>query len=36
MLFGSDYTINDPAAVIATIEKSYLSNEVKAKVLGGM
>jgi predicted TIM-barrel fold metal-dependent hydrolase len=35
VLFGSDYTINDPAAVIATIEKSYLSDEVKAKVLGG-
>ena len=35
VLFGSDYTINDPAAVMATIEKSYLSDEVKAKVLGG-
>ncbi len=35
VLFGSDYTINDPAAVIATIQQSYLSDEVKAKVLGG-
>jgi len=35
VLFGSDYTINDPAAVMATIEKSYLSDEVKGKVLGG-
>jgi predicted TIM-barrel fold metal-dependent hydrolase len=35
VLFGSDYTINDPAAVIATIRASYLDDEVKANVLGG-
>ena len=35
VLFGSDYTINDPAAVIATIEHSYLDEETKAKILGG-
>jgi len=35
VLFGSDYTINDPAAVIATIRTSYLSDEVKQKILGG-
>jgi len=35
VLFGSDYTINDPAAIIATIQASYLSDEVKAKILGG-
>jgi predicted TIM-barrel fold metal-dependent hydrolase len=35
VLFGSDYTINDPAAVIATIQASYLDDEAKAKVLGG-
>jgi hypothetical protein len=35
VLFGSDYTINDPAAIIATIRASYLSDEVKAKILGG-
>lgn len=35
VLFGSDYTINDPAAIVATIKASYLSDEVKAKVLGG-
>jgi predicted TIM-barrel fold metal-dependent hydrolase len=35
VLFGSDYTINDPAAVIATIQASYLDDEVKRKILGG-
>jgi predicted TIM-barrel fold metal-dependent hydrolase len=35
VLFGSDYTINDPAAIIATIQKSYLDDEVKDKILGG-
>ena len=35
VLFGSDYTINDPAAVIATIRASYLEDEVKEKILGG-
>jgi predicted TIM-barrel fold metal-dependent hydrolase len=35
VLFGSDYTINDPAAVIATIKASYLDDGAKDKVLGG-
>ena len=35
VLFGSDYTINDPAAVIATIRASYLDDEAKRSVLGG-
>jgi hypothetical protein len=35
VLFGSDYTINDPAAVIATVKLSYLDDDVKDKVLGG-
>ncbi len=35
VLFGSDYTINDPAAVIATVNASYLDDEVKGKILGG-
>lgn len=34
VLFGSDYTINDPAAVIATIQASYLDEETKTKILG--
>jgi predicted TIM-barrel fold metal-dependent hydrolase len=35
VLFGSDYTINDPAAVIATIQASHLPEEAKASILGG-
>ena len=35
VLFGSDYTVNDPAAVIATIQASYLEEGVKGKVLAG-
>ncbi len=35
VLFGSDYTINDPAAVIARVRHSYLSEEDKALILGG-
>jgi predicted TIM-barrel fold metal-dependent hydrolase len=35
VLFGSDYTINDPAGVIARIEKSALGDEVKGNILGG-
>lgn len=35
VLFGSDYTINDPAAVIATIQASHLPEETKANILGG-
>ena len=35
VLFGSDYTINDPAGVIARVQKADLDEETKAKVLGG-
>lgn len=35
VLFGSDYTVNDPAAVLATIQASYLEEGVKEMVLGG-
>ncbi len=35
VLFGSDFTINDPSAVIARIEHSYLSDDQKALILGG-
>jgi predicted TIM-barrel fold metal-dependent hydrolase len=35
VLFGSDYTINDPAAVIATIRASCLGDVTKDKILGG-
>jgi len=35
VLFGSDYTINDPAGVIARVQKADLSDEAKAKILGG-
>jgi len=35
VLFGSDYTINDPAAVIATIQTSYLDDSAKELILGG-
>jgi len=33
VLFGSDYTINDPAGVIARIEKSYLTENIKQNIL---
>jgi predicted TIM-barrel fold metal-dependent hydrolase len=35
VLFGSDYTINDPAGVIARVQKADFDEETKAKVLGG-
>ena len=35
VLFGSDYTINDPSAVIARVRGSYLSDEEKSLILGG-
>jgi len=35
VLFGSDYTINDPAAVMARVRMSGLSEEAKGKILGG-
>jgi uncharacterized protein len=35
VLFGSDYTINDPAGVIARIQATDFDAETKAKLLGG-
>ena len=34
VLFGSDYTINDPAGVIARLDKSNFDAETREKVLG--
>ena len=33
VLFGSDFSINDPSTVIARIEHSFLAEEQKKKVL---
>jgi len=33
VLFGSDFSINDPSTVIARIEHSFLTEEQKKKVL---
>jgi predicted TIM-barrel fold metal-dependent hydrolase len=35
VLFGSDFTINDPAGVIARLEKSDFTAENRALILGG-
>jgi hypothetical protein len=35
VLFGSDYTINDPAGVIARVQHADFDDETKAKILGG-
>jgi hypothetical protein len=35
VLFGSDYTINDPAGVIARVVKSAFAEDTKQKILGG-
>lgn len=35
VLFGSDFTINDPAGVIVRLEKSSFDSETKEKILGG-
>jgi hypothetical protein len=35
VLFGSDFTINDPAGVIARIEKSNFDETTREKILGG-
>jgi len=35
VLFGSDYTINDPAGVIARLDKSNFDVETREKILGG-
>ena len=34
MLFGSDFTVNDPASVIGRVEHSILDAETQAKLLG--
>jgi len=35
VLFGSDFSINDPSSVIARIQNSFLTEEQKRKVLSG-
>ena len=35
VLFGSDFSINDPSTVIARIKNSFLSNEQKMKIFSG-
>jgi uncharacterized protein len=35
VLFGSDFSINDPSTVLARIRNSFLTEEEKAKVLAG-
>lgn len=35
VLFGSDFSINDPSSVLARIESSFLSVEQKARLLSG-
>jgi predicted TIM-barrel fold metal-dependent hydrolase len=35
VMFGSDYTINDPAGVIARIQSADFDTQTKARLLGG-
>jgi predicted TIM-barrel fold metal-dependent hydrolase len=35
VLFGSDYTINDPAGVIVRAQKAGLGERAKEVILGG-
>jgi predicted TIM-barrel fold metal-dependent hydrolase len=35
ILFGSDFSINDPSTVIARIKNSFLTNEQKQKIFSG-
>jgi uncharacterized protein len=35
VLFGSDFTINDPSTVLARIQNAFLSEEEKKKILSG-
>jgi predicted TIM-barrel fold metal-dependent hydrolase len=35
ILFGSDFSINDPGTVIARIKNSFLTTEQKQKILSG-
>ena len=35
ILFGSDFSINDPGTVIARIRNAFITEEQKAKILSG-
>jgi len=35
VLFGSDYTINDPSGVIARVQNSFFEEDTRRKILGG-
>jgi predicted TIM-barrel fold metal-dependent hydrolase len=35
VLFGSDFSINDPSTVLVRIENAFLTEEQKEKVLAG-
>jgi predicted TIM-barrel fold metal-dependent hydrolase len=35
VLFGSDFSINCPATVIARVEHAFLTEEQRRKILGG-
>jgi predicted TIM-barrel fold metal-dependent hydrolase len=35
VLFGSDYTINDPAGVIVRVQRADFDDDTKARILGG-
>jgi predicted TIM-barrel fold metal-dependent hydrolase len=35
VLFGSDFSINDPATVIARIKNAFLTEEHKQKIFSG-
>ncbi len=35
ILFGSDFSINDPGEVIARVENSFLTDDQKEAVLAG-
>jgi predicted TIM-barrel fold metal-dependent hydrolase len=35
ILFGSDFTINDPGTVIARIRNAFITDEQKVKILSG-
>jgi len=34
VLFGSDFSINDPSTVIARVQNAFLTEEQKRKILG--
>jgi predicted TIM-barrel fold metal-dependent hydrolase len=35
VLFGSDFSINDPSTVIARIEHAFITEEQRQKILSG-